>query len=395
MKKLKVKSIFVILVFLIALGGISFGITKYFKDKTAKNTSSQEEYDLGEVFNAFIEEEQYDPDEETMPEEVLLDQEIHLSGWIAYWDFSGALNTYKSNVESIESLSPTWYYLKADGSLGLKNTARNNELANLCRSNGTKLIPTISNSSAEELSQVLNNENLLNTHINNIVKEVNTYQYNGIDIDYEQILGSDRENFSHFIELLAAKMHENDKVLTIAILWKNDLEPILEGASESRMAQDWETIGKHVDEFRIMAYDYTHSYNPDGPIAPRDWIRTILDYALTQVDDHKIVLGLPLYAYEWSEGTKGAKALVWNDVQSRVRTYQSSISYNELDPKYFEKKLVYNAGGVNKIIWYQDSEAIEKRIELAQTYGVNKFIFWRLGGEDTDIFKLKNLNSNE
>lgn len=388
MKKLRVRRLFLIIIAFVAI--VVFGIIIYYsKNKSSESSTPQEEadYNVEEVLEAFIEEEQYNPQEHTTPEEILLDQEIHLSGWIAYWDFYGALDTYKNNTGIIESLSPTWYYLKADGTLGLKNTARNNELRDLCKNNKTKLIPTISNSSAQELSAILNSDNSLNTHINAIVNEVKTYGYDGIDIDYEQILGADRDRFTKFVERLATKLHEDNKVLTIAILWKNDLESVLEGASESRMAQDWEAIGEHVDEFRIMAYDYTHSYNSDGPIAPRDWIRSILDYALTQVDDLKIVLGLPLYAYEWTEGTKGAKALVWNDVNSRIQTYQSTISYNELDPEYFEKKLVYNVGGVNKIVWYQDGESTEKRIEIVQTYGINKFIFWRLGGEDPEVFK--------
>jgi spore germination protein YaaH len=280
--------------------------------------------------------------------------------------------------------------LKADGTLGLKNTARNTTLRDLCKTNNTKLIPTISNSSAEELSKVLNNEDLLTNHINLIIKEVETYQYNGIDIDYEYINELDRDKFTNFINLLSSELHKNNKVLTIAILWKTNLDTIIENFSSSRAAQDWATLGEAVDEFRIMAYDYTSSTDTEGPISPKDWISEILDYGLSKVSADKIVLGLPLYAYEWTDENKGAKALVWNDVLNIKNNKEYTIIEDILDEEKFEKRLTLKTTDMTKVIWYQDSEATNQRIDLAQTFGINKFVFWRLGGEDSGIWNLKN-----
>lgn len=315
-------------------------------------------------------------------------QEVMISAWIAYWDLQGALTTYKQNTTNIHSLSPTWYFLQANGSLGLKNTARNQELIDLCKENGTELIPTISNGSATELSDILNDSELQQRHISAIVNEVLTQDYDGIDIDYEAIKKTDKNVFSDFIKNLAIKLGAHDKKLTIAILWKNEFAPVIDQFSESRAAQDWEEIGKHVDEFRIMGYDYTHSYDAAGPIAPKEWLESILVFAIGTVDSEKIVLGLPLYAYEWVEGSKGARALVWSDVQNIKTTHKSSIITNELNQEFLENQLVYNNGTINKVIWYQDSTATQKRVELAKTYGVFKFIFWRMGGEDTQIYNL-------
>ncbi|MFC1780085.1 glycosyl hydrolase family 18 protein [Patescibacteria group bacterium] len=383
---MKPKRIFIIIPFIIVLFGVFWIILHNINQKYSPDINLGEiEFDLEDIFEVFIDEEI--PNPSVIAEEEQSVKETELSGWIAYWDLQNALNTYKSNIDSFQSLSPTWYYVLADGSLALKNTARNSELINLCSTNNTKLIPTISNSSASELSTILNDANLLNNHVNSIVNEVNTYNYDGIDIDYELISGFDKEAFSNFIKILADDLHKNGKVLTIAILWKNDLDVLIENVSESRKAQDWREIGKHVDEFRIMAYNFTSAADLPGPIAPRDWIRSILDYALENIeDDEKIVLGLPFYAYEWTDGSKGAKALVWTDIDN---INDNSIILDELNSEYHEKELKYNINGTTKVIWYQDSEATEKRIELARTYGVNKFIFWRLGGEDPETWKLE------
>ena len=373
---------------MILFAAFTFTLFKFLDSKRSVQTESKSiDYDIEEVYKAFIEEEEYLPEDLREIEKV----ETEVSAWIAYWDFYNALDTYKLNKSNIKSLSPTWYFLQADGSLGLKNTARNSELINLSKENDTGLVPSISNSNAEELSKILNSSTLLDSHISNIASEIETYKYTGIDIDYESIKASDREKFSNFIKLLSEKLHKNGKILTIAVLWKNDLEGLIESVSQSRGAQDWPEISRYVDEFRIMAYDYTGSADLPGSIAPRDWIRSILDYAQDNVTSHdKIVLGLPLYAYKWVEDTKGADALVWTDVNYLIVENKNQIIWNKLDEETLEKMLKYKSGGQTWVIWYQDREVTEKRIELAKTYGVNKFIFWRLGGEDPEIFDLLN-----
>lgn len=381
MMKLKTKNVLLALVILALAIGTLLLVIQNGKSKKQSNQNTIEIADIAEkaVMSDDVVPNDNNPEGSDPPS-----QEITMGGWIAYWDLNGALSTYKANSSVITSLSPTWYFQQPDGTLGLKNTARNSEVRNLCTTNETMLIPSISNSNADSLSAVLNNQDLLTKHVSAIVGEVITYDYDGIDIDYEAIKDSDKEAFTGFIKLLSEELHSKNKLLTIAILWKNDLDTIISAVSESRAAQDWQELGKYVDEFRIMAYDFTGSSDPAGPIAPYDWIRSIIDYATKNVDTEKIVLALPLYAYEWYEGKPGAKALVWNDVQNK----QAIIS-DVFDDSFKEKRITFTLDNNTKIIWYQDAEATEKRIELAKTYGIFKFYFWRLGGEDPDIYKIQ------
>lgn len=389
MARLRVKRIILLsIIFFLFVSSISF---LYFRNKYDEIIKTPEEpYSIKEIYESITKQEENENPKEidnVLSEKIIEERNIELSAWTAYWDFYSALDTYKSHTDKFHSLSPTWYFQKADGALGLKNTSRNNELRELCINNHTKLIPSISNSNAENLSTVLNDEEILNNHINIIVTEVIDYGYDGIDIDYEYIKAGDRERFSYFINQLADQLHKNGKILTIAILWKNNLEEVIEEFSDSRAAQDWESIGGSVDEFRIMAYDFTGSSDMAGPIAPQNWIESILAYALSKVPKDKIVLGMPLYAYEWTKGERGAKALVWTNIENIKTAY--TIIEDTLDLQSIEKKLVYTSGNLHKVIWYQDSEVTRSRIDLAYNYGVNKFIFWRLGNEDPAIWDIE------
>lgn len=325
-------------------------------------------------------------DNEDLDEQPLESKEF--SGWIAYWALDDALTTYNNFPNAFVSLSPTWFYVKPDGGLGTKNTLNDKTLINSTNKNKTKLIPSISNSKVQELSNILNDSSKVDEHINNIVNVVETNKYDGIDIDYEHILAEDRDEFTSFIKRLSEKLHKQDKVLTIAILWKQKPAKAIEALSESRAAQDWSELAKYTDEFRIMAYDYTGSTDKAGPIAPINWIEAILEYALdNNVPSEKIVLGLPLYAYEWKKDSNRAKALVWKDVQFIKSNF--TVLSDKLDTEKGERHLVFKDQNIVKEVWYQDYEATQLRIELAQKYNVNKFVFWRLGKEDPLIFKNK------
>ena len=117
----------------------------------------------------------------------------------------------------------------------MRNTARGENLRLLAQENSTKLIPSINNSSAEALSNILNSPSLRNVHINSILNEIETYGYDGIDIDYELMLSTDTEEFTLFLKELSEKLHHNNKVLTIAILWKTNVVAALDQFSSTKV----------------------------------------------------------------------------------------------------------------------------------------------------------------
>lgn len=313
-------------------------------------------------------------------------EKIQLHGWIPYWDQELALNTLESNPDVFTSLSPAWYTFETDGTLLVKGGYNNDLILSTITEESIPIIPSISNSSATELSVILNDPELLNTHIDEIVSFVVSNNFDGVDIDYEEINGSDREAFSSFIKELATRLHNHDKLLSIAILWKNEPVDVLEAFSKSRQAQNWEEIGKHVDQFRIMAYDYTHSYNSAGPIAPAKWLEEVIVYAVSVIDAKKIVLGLPLYAYDWQQDVRGgARALLWQDVKG-IRNNTALGPIHGFDQG--ENTLTYTEGGIPRIIYFQDANVTKTRIELARNYGIYQFAFWKIGGEDPNTWNI-------
>ncbi len=311
------------------------------------------------------------PDEDNLPE-----HEITVSAWIPYWDESRGFQTFSDNADQIESVSPVWFYVNADGTL----TQRKSDVSittyvKQVHDKEGKVIPTITNASSLEFSNIINNPTLLEKHVNEIEKAAKRFNFDGIDIDYENLEGKDKDAFSNFISKLGDLLHRDNKLLTIAVLPKTD--NIIYQFSSSRQAQDWEEIGKYVDEFRIMGYDWTHNSTTEhGAISPIYWLEEILEYSLTIVPKEKVVLALPLYGYYWKTG--GVEALTWEQTDA----LKNSGTYEWDDSAKENHVIVGNANA-----WYHDARSIEERKKLAEEYKIKGVVYWRLGGEDPDIWK--------
>ncbi len=85
-----------------------------------------------------------------------------------------------------------------------------------------RIIPTIFRweNPGEKINEVIGmngRDDIRDRHIELILKEVETYGYDGIDIDYEGMSCNKKEKFEEFIEKLADKLHARKKLLSVAV----------------------------------------------------------------------------------------------------------------------------------------------------------------------------------
>lgn len=313
------------------------------------------------------------PSEEDLSE----NHDLTTSAWIPYWDQNRGFEIALNNSDKLDSVSPVWFYVNGDGSLTERNLSNFAFRVGEMRGAGIQIVPTVTNPSSEEFSLILNNDQTRARHIQNIVNAVERYEFDGIDLDYENLEASDRTIFSQFIKELSEELHSRNKLLTIAVLPKTD--NIIYQFSASRQAQDYEAIGTYVDEFRIMAYDWSHNSTTEaGAVSPSYWIEEVVRYALGKVESSKVVLGAPLYGYYW-QGAQ-VSALTWEDAQELINNGGENI----WDTSTQENQIIVG----NYEAWYHDARTIEARRAIAARYGIKGVVYWRLGGEDPDIWKL-------
>lgn len=304
---------------------------------------------------------------------------IHVSGNIVWWDQAEGYTTLTENSEIFDSAVPFWYALERNGSIKKTSYAENETIIDYCKQNNILITPTVSNGQTQAVSTaIFANDSIRETAINNIISKIETFNYDGIQLDFEDMSKTEIDDFSEFVQLLSHELHSRDKVLITTVHPKISDE----GAWAGSQAQDWEEIGEYSDLVLIMTYDYHWSTSEAGEIAPLSWMRNVLTYAVQKIDGEKILLGLNFYGYDWV-GTK-ASALEYNDVISLQNTYEVTGQMTAEKEKYF----TYESSGFTHKVYYPDSETVDERINLVKEYEIGGVGIWRLGQEDPEIYNL-------
>jgi len=331
------------------------------------------------------------------------------SAWIPSWSSIDGFQSLQNNKDLFNSISPVWYEANDDGSLYKRFPSNFTAIKTFCKENNILLIPTIAMFNHELFSRFAQDPEKLDRHIAAILEEVETNNYDGIDIDYESTKFIDKDHFFKIIKDLSKAFRKEDKILSITVLpkWGDNIDyPSL---PETRRVQDWGEISQYADEIRIMAYDYTYSKAAlPGPIAPIEWVNDILDYAENKVAFDKLVLGIHLYSYEWYTDSSASESLEFetdffkNSTEGNItaRSYDYSV-VKEVLQKYEGKKFKFQEENVyiysthenhikeDRVLIYTDPEGVKARVDLAEEYGLRGVVFWRIGGEEDLISDLK------
>ncbi len=302
-----------------------------------------------------------------------------VAAWLpTSFDTAQAHASFDANKDVLDEVSPFWYEARADGTLQPELGARDSELVDAAHAANVWVIPTIHNvNDPEAVPSVIGDAGRRAAHIATIVNEAKTYNYDGIDIDYEALAPESRDEFSAFIGELAAALHAENKLLTVAVHAKDTDDGGL-GAF-----QDWQQLGAVADRLRIMTYDYHWRGSDPGPVAPVHWVASVAQYARSVVPAHKIQLGIPFYAYNWGESGE-ATPQTWIDVQALVKRYQPlvNVTARTAQGPVEESWFTYEEGGEERTVWFSDRRSIEAKLRLVEQEDLAGIAIWRLGSED-------------
>jgi spore germination protein YaaH len=280
------------------------------------------------------------------------------------------LKEYSSLIREVNFV---WYFLGGNNRVSGKNP--NPAYVKELQSLGIRVVPAIQNTGfvPSHIHTMVSDPANRAKHINELVEIVSSEGYDGIDIDYESMNLEDKDDYSLFIEELAAALHAEKKLLSVTVHPKTSDD----AAWESARGQDWARLGAAADMFKIMVYDYSSGPGESGPVAPLDWAKQVIDYAIGKVHPEKIYLGLPFYGYDYAAGTK--KSLTWMGTQALITRYSATVQRDDSNEAWF----TYESGGVHTV-YFNDALATETKVKaIWETHpslaGVS---IWVLGGED-------------
>lgn len=134
---------------------------------------------------------------------------------------------------------------------------------------------------------------------------------------------------------------------------------------------------------RFLYYNCYHmrsyTYGPPMAVAPIPKVRQVLDYAVTQIPNDKIFMGIPNYGYNWTlPYVKGSKAKsLGNEEAVMVALETGSVIQFDEDAKapFFE---YLDDSGKEHIVWFEDARSIEAKINLVTEYELIGTGYWNI-----------------
>lgn len=303
--------------------------------------------------------------------------------WDYYSEYVSA-PTRTGKITGVNVVSPSFFYMTKYSTTNVYENVGNEGIAyvNWAHGNGYQVWPMFTNSNMSETSKMLSDYKSRETVINQIINYIKQYNLDGINIDFEGMYETDKDNFSRFLIEIRPRLNEIGAVLSVDVTAPD-------GAPEWSLCYDRYTIGKVADYVMFMAYDqYGVSATKAGTTAGHNWVEANVKKFLGQeeVKAEKIILGIPFYTRVWKENNGNVTSNVVNigNVNNVIPSNATKTWDEDLQQYYVE----YKKGGATYKIWVEDEKSIEAKLDLVSKYNLGGAAYWEYDRATNSIWNL-------
>ncbi|ALC87192.1 spore gernimation protein [Bacillus sp. FJAT-22090] len=296
--------------------------------------------------------------------------------------------SYQSNEDAINSLnevgplltyfSPFAYMIKEDGTLQMMN-----DQAMVDSAISKNIVPmmSITNFSSTEAGSnlahvILSSADLREKLITNVLQVMDAKEYKVLNIDFENVLPEDRENYNTFLQLAVDRLHPKGYLVSTALAPKTS-------ATQGGLlyeAHDYEAHGRIADFVVLMTYEWGYRLGPPQAISPINQMRRVVEYALSVMPAEKIFLGFQIYARDWLlPHVQGQEAETFSPQEAirRAVKYGTVIQYDTTAQSPFFRYV--DEQGRRHEVWFEDARSAQAKFDLAKQHNLRGISYWALG----------------
>ncbi|MFT5037003.1 MAG: spore germination protein [Candidatus Azotimanducaceae bacterium] len=363
-----------------------------------------------------------------------------VAGWIPWWAEEKGIESAEDNLRDLDTIYPFIYEVNDEGDIISRADLDDRDWKNLfkkARRKDVEIIPTIAWFDGPAIHEMLSSRKNRKAHIEEIVDLVQDENFDGIDIDYEAKLAKTIDYFSDFLEELEDELGRD--ILTCTIEARTPPESLYRNVPKNiQYANDYKAINRHCDRIELMAYDQQRADlklnsekagEPYMPVADTDWVEKVVEFALEDFRESRVILGVPTYGREWEltvspnwyEGYKRVTAMNMPEALELAEEYDKKPGRNkagELSFSYFPDDSPFKVlealptpegttkgnEAAAKALWFadlsgmtvkvnyvtiSDAESIEDKLDLIKKYDLRGVSLFKIDGEeDQDIWDL-------
>ncbi|WP_017755421.1 LysM peptidoglycan-binding domain-containing protein [Calidifontibacillus oryziterrae] len=212
--------------------------------------------------------------------------------------------------------------------------------------------------------------------LTNALQVMDEKGYLGLNIDFENVLPEDRENYNQFLQRAVDRLHPRGYFVSTAVA------PKTSGAQTGLLytAHDYEAHGRIADFVVLMTYEWGYRLGPPRAISPIDQMRRVVEYAVSVMHPKKIFLGFQIYARDWTlPHVQGQSARTFG-IQSAVNLairHGATIQYDEKAQSPFFRYV--DDQGRQHEVWFEDARSAQAKFDLVKEFNLAGISYWALG----------------
>jgi spore germination protein YaaH len=315
-----------------------------------------------------------------------------------FWMGNGAdsVASFMAHKDKIDIISPTWYQIDQDGFVSGEPQP---VVLKAAKESHLTIIPLFALMNHDKAHALFGDQKAQDAMIASLLRECRDNGYDGVNLDIEDVMWTDRDGLSALVKRTADALHKEHLQVQI------DVVPYAPGypgetAFSTWMFQEWrggydlKSLADSVDLICLMTYDQSTRWTVPGPVDGWVWTNQNLDYALKFVPKNKLSLGIALYGYHWYTGepgfdTKGRTPHPTADYISEPNAIFLRDTYGgktQWDDEEHTPWFFINRDQMREWVFYTDKRAFMDRYDLAKQYSVQGICAWVLGEEDPTIW---------
>jgi spore germination protein YaaH len=326
-------------------------------------------------------------------------------GFLPYWLLDFVKSDYSADITTL-----TYFALNVDGSgniVKLSNpqqeepgwytleSGKLDPFINNAKKNNIKLSLLISSGNANAINQLMEKPQ---QHADTLVKDVapimKHYGFTDLNLDIEDTSHASQIEQMHFTQFVQTvdQLLNKQKLGTLTV----EISPT--DAIQANLI-NLSAISPFANTIILMAYDYhsTASF-VTGPVAPLNGAGISLEYdvttavekALQDTPPEKLILGMPLYGYEWETLNTAIRSAIIpgsgdiasnNRMESLLSECATCSAYFDNDSQEMYVTYQNQDTGTFSQIYFPDEQSVTSKIELANKENLSGVALWALGYE--------------
>lgn len=289
------------------------------------------------------------------------------------------IDILNKTLPNLTYLSIFSHEVRPDGSLSTVNDA---ELIRLAKESKVAPLMVITNieeggSFSSSLGHtILTNNGVQEKLISNVIDTLKAKGYYGLDIDFEYLYPTDKENYNNFLRKVTQRLGDLGYTVTTA------LAPKISSEQKGLLyeAHDYPVHGALADHVIIMTYEWGYTFGPPLAVAPINEVRKVLDYATSVIPSNKILMGMPNYGYDWTlpyvQGT-AATTLSNTGAVNLAISVGGRIEFDDESKAPFF--YYYDSSNRQHIVWFEDARSAMEKLKLVDEYKLDGVSYWTIG----------------